>query len=281
MLTLGCGLGVAKRLGGALPFSPSDLDPALVLDTAESGTMFQDANGLTAAATTGNPVRLMLDVSQDLAEGANMFTGAWYSYGDGSWSGDTAWQDATDPANRSKRITGMTVGQWYRFRADISTTATGATIHFNSSYFFNGTAYYTRAIPSGTTNVDMYFKAQSTTMYVGAEAASEDLSGWTITVANGNFTSIAGNHVTAPSDAARPTIQADGTLADDGSDSLIAPLSGTYSAYIGTTGGLIEAEDVAMSNNYDLLRNNMVGAVVTSSPISASDKAKLASYWGI
>lgn len=281
MLTLGCGLGVAKRLGGALPFHPSDLSPDMILDTGEALTMFQDVNGLTQSSATGNPVRLMLDVSQDLAEGANMYTGAWYTYGDCSYGGNSASQDALDPANRSKRVTGMTVGQWYRFRADISTTATGATIHFNSSYFFSGTSYYTRAIPSGSTSVDMYFKAQSTSMYVGAEAANEELSGWTITVANGNFTSIAGNHVTAPSDAARPTIQADGSLADDGADSLIAPLSGTFSAYIATTGGMIEAENVTMANDYDLLRNNMVGAVVTSSPLSAGDKGKIASYFGV
>ncbi|WP_152612598.1 hypothetical protein [Leisingera sp. ANG-M7] len=102
-----------------------------------------------------------------------------------------------------------------------------------------------------------------------------------ITFSSISVRELAGNHCLAPGDAARPTYQADKKLADDGDDSLIAPLTGIYSAYIAAGGSLIADESVAMAGDYDVLRDNMVGAVLVSGTLTAAQQQQVAAYFGV
>lgn len=93
---------------------------------------------------------------------------------------------------------------------------------------------------------------------------------------------VTGNHLTQPTAAARPTYQSGGTLADDGvDDALILRLTGTYSVYMAHGSTLESVEDVTMAEDYDVLRDGLIGAVVTDDPLDAATRARLATFWGV
>ncbi|KIC22519.1 hypothetical protein [Leisingera sp. ANG-Vp] len=273
---LGLGLSPVSAALRRRRFHPADLFAGgvqgVLLDPSNLSTLFQDAAGTSPAASAGDPVKLVLERSQGLARGAELWAGgAAYLTGSGFTDNGDGSYTHTGNSSGSVRIAGVfTAGTWIEVAAEVS-GGSFAVRAGDSGGSFN---YFT-ATASGT----FFLKVESLLSDNDLRFVTTDdnatISGISVKV-------IKGHHVAAPSDAARPTLQASGSLADDAvDDALIVPLTGTYSAYIAAGSSLTAAEAVAMAADYNVLRDDLIGAVVVPDPLSAAQQQQLANYWRV
>ncbi len=271
-LRLGMGLGITR--GGA-PFSPLNFSPAVLYD--QRG--YLQGSDATASGT-GDPVGIAIDSAQGASySGGNFFglgdeifnsptvTGAVTDQGGGVY--DFSW---TGGAGASVVVAdALTVGSMYLVRFTIS-NRTGGSLAVSLQAFENGGSYnadgtYTVLVVAGGGD-DVRFDRSGT-------AGDFTLSGVTVM-------ELPGFHAQSTNAAARPTLQANGTLNDDGlDDDLIVPITGTYSAYIAAGASLISDESVVMADDYDVLRDDFIGAIIVSGTLTADQKTQLANYWEV
>lgn len=284
-LRLGLGLGLANIGGG---FSPLSLSPEAFYDPSDTSTLFQDAAGTTPVTTAGDPVWLMLGKSQGLARGPELVANGGFDANLSSWTdrssgtGSATWTASgveiirVDLANTG-HITqdiAVTEGEWYQFTFT-GVSGGGAAFRLGSTTASN--QLYDSIIPIGPSNVIV--RATTSLISIGLRGA---INSSTTVIDDVSMRHLPGNHLTATSDAARPTLQANGTLSDDGiDDALIAPITGTYSAYIAAGASLISDESVVMADDYDVLRDDFIGAIIVSGTLTADQKTQLANYWGV
>ena len=255
------------RNGGS--FNPYLLNGEVFLDWRDTSTLFQNAGGTTPAAPSGDPVRLGLDKSQGLTLGPEITP---TTQSGASW--DSATRTATFAEGTYSQFTfAADVGDVLRVRGSLDSIGSSQ----SSTEFSDNTATFPMVYVGGVGQIDE-------TIRIINEASLKlfQASNYGATISNMRVQKISGSHVTAPSDAARPTYKADKTLNDDGvDDALILPLTGTYSAYIAAGSSLISDESVVMADDYDILRDDMIGAVVVSGTLTASQKQQVATYFGV
>lgn len=217
MLSLGLGLGITKqpRTG----FTPASLNPELFVDVSDTSTLFQDAAGTTPVTSAGDPVRLVLDKSQGLARGEDLWdtgdvsVGAIWTESGGVWTkGSTGFA--------TLGLATLQPNTWYEWTFTITATA-GVLNVWRRNQTDTGNEQAASSLGSGGHTV----RVRS-----GPAANGEghhlwfDGSAFTGTVSNLSIRELPGNHLTAPSDAARPTYQTDGTyhwLEFDGVDDYV------------------------------------------------------------
>ncbi|UWQ77597.1 hypothetical protein K3725_09700 [Leisingera sp. S132] len=270
---LGNGLSVMTAAVCRRPFTPVDLfaggAQGLFLDWRDTSTLFQDAAGILPSAPSGDLVKLGLDKSRGLARGVNFFEENpvtavnWTDNGDGSFT--------AQGLNGTLNVMGLSAGEFGELQLTIAGSGADSLNLFDGDNNFLGSF-------TGDGSHRAIFKASGSAR---PQLFNLNKTSFTGTVSGLSLRTVAGKHCLAPADAARATYQADRTLADDGDDSLIAPLTGTFSAYIAADGALIADEGVVMADNYDVLRNNMVGAVIVSAPLTATQQQQVAAYFGV
>lgn len=279
--------GLGSHLAGRRGFSPLSLDPVAFYDPSDTSTLFQDAAG-TMPTGVGDPVGLVLDKSQGLVRGPELVTNGdfdtdltgWVDRttgaGSATWTADGVEITRVDGSNTGQitQDVAVTEGEWYQFTFT-GVSGGGAAFRLGSTTANN--QLYDSTFPIGPRNVIV--RATTSLISVGIRGA---INGSTTVVDNVSMWHLPGHHLTAPSDAARTTLQANGTLNDDNvDDALIAPITGTYSAYIAAGASLISDESVVMADDYDVLRDDFIGAVLVSGTLTADQKAQLANYWGV
>ncbi|KIC15013.1 hypothetical protein [Leisingera sp. ANG-Vp] len=274
----GSRLAANGRLDGwaGASFSPAEFFAGGVqgawLEASDLATLFQDWVGTSPAVSIGDPVRLVLDKSQGLARAAELWNDeASYLTGSGFIDNGNGGYTHTGTSSGSVRVAGVfNEGGWIEVSAVISGGSFAVRVG-DSGGSFN----YHTASASGT----FFLKVESLSSDNDLRFVTSDDGA---TISNIRARVIAGNHLTAPSDAARPTIKANGRLTDDaGDEALILPVAGIHSAYIAAGALLIADENVAMAADYDVLRGDLIGVVVLPAPLSIAKKQQLADYWGV
>ena len=204
-------LGSTQVFGGASAFTPLDLfstgSQGIWLDPSDLTTMFSDRAGTTPVTTPGTVVGLRLDKSKGLTLGAELVTNGTFDSGTTGW---TSWQTGTlsvdtgrlKVENGAATISGgyqlitVVVGKVYQFEGiKEAGTASGPRYYLGTSV--GGTQYSSNAAASTK------FTATSTTLVVTASTQTTTL-GATAFFDNISVRELAGNHATAPTDAARP-----------------------------------------------------------------------------
>lgn len=253
-------------------FNPYVLNGEMFLDPSDISTMFQDTAGTTPVTSPGDPVGLMLDKSRGLALGPEIEPVKEAGGAGASWDAETKTLTFAEGVFSQFRFTAE-VGSVFRVRGTLVSIGNGAT---SVSLRENETGF-PAVYGGGVGEIDEYIQTISDDSLKLYQASYDGA-----VIENLRVQEVFGNHVTAPSDAARPTYQADGFLSDDGvDDALIAPLTGTYSAYIAAGGSLVQDESVAMSNDYDVLRDDMVGVVIVEGTLTDTQKAQVAAHFGV
>lgn len=268
------GLYSFKEAGG---FNPYLLNSEIFLEVSDINTLFQDSSALTPATSTSDPVRVVLNKSRGLQRGGELWNTS-DATASAIWTEDEGVYTKSSTGFASLGLTTLSSSKWYEVEFTISaTTSTLNLWRRNSSDTGNeqavsnlGTGTYKVIVQSGpASNGNGHYLWFDGNAFTG-------------TLSDVSFRTLAGNHVMAPSDSARPTIQVDGTLDDDNTDdALILPLTGTYSVYIAAGSSLIVDESVSMSNNYDILRDDFKGGVVVSGALAQEDKQKVASFFSV
>lgn len=273
-MTLRLGLGLQTTRGGTA-FSPLNFEPAVLYD--QRG--YLQGSDATASGT-GDPVGIAIDSAQGASfSGGNFFglgdevfnspwvTGSVTDQGGGVY--DFSWTGGAVASVVVPSV--LAIGSMYLVRFTISNYVSGnlavslQAFENGGSYNANGT--YAVLVVAGDLALDLFHRSGS--------AGEFTLSGVTVM-------ELPGYHAQSTADAARPTLQANGTLNDDNvDDDLIVPITGTYSAYIAAGASLISDENVAMAEDYDVLRDDFIGAIIVSGTLTADQKTQLANYWGV
>lgn len=215
MLSLGLGLGLSRQQAA---FSPLQLSPELFLDPSDTSTLFQDIAGTTPVTSAGDPVGLVLDKSQGLRRGVELVTNGTFDTDLSGWvdrstgSGAATWTasgveiarvDGGNTGHMTQDVT-VTPGEWYTFTATL-VSGSGAAFRLGSTTASN--ELYDAILAGGKTTVTV--RATTSVISVGLRGA---LNGTTSVVDDISMRHLPGNHLTAPSDAARPTYQTGGGL---------------------------------------------------------------------
>ena len=189
--------------GGTPAFSPASLFSTTAigiwLDPSDLSTMFSDRAGTTPVTTPGTVVGLRLDKSKGLVLGAELVTNGdfatdtWWTKSGTTISGGTAnWAAAATSSWVGRTSALLTVGAVYSITWTITEmSAGGLRLHDGSLFGPTRTAAgtYTELV-----------RATGTNFYVISTGAST-----TASIDNISVRELAGNHATAPTDAARPT----------------------------------------------------------------------------
>jgi hypothetical protein len=190
-------------------------EPGVWFDPSDLTTLFQDSAGITPVTAPGQTVGLMLDKSQGLALGSELWSDTGVTVGTG-WTVASGVYTHTAGIDTFQKNIGLVTGKTYQ----VTFTVTGRTagnigpVYGGSvsgpTVTANGT--YTQRVASGT-NALLYF--QPSIDFVGS------VSGISVKL-------LAGNHATRSTLAQRPTYQIDSNgftyLSFDGvDDSMVTP----------------------------------------------------------
>ena len=129
---IGIGVTLFKRMAGGSRFSPSSLfssgEQGVWYDPSSINTLYQDSQGVTPVTAVGQPVGLMLDKSEGLAQGAEEITNGDFSNGLTGWvtTGDVSIvsgsahlaNTSTYGAQAFQGVSGLTVGKFYKLTLD-------------------------------------------------------------------------------------------------------------------------------------------------------------------
>jgi len=253
-LSVGLGLSRGNGLyfggfGGGAPFTPAALfamgEQGVWYDPSDFSTLFQDSAGTTPVTAVEQPVGLMLDLSKGLVLGSELVTNGTFNSNITGWTAGTgsggtiAWQ--SPGSMRVTRTTVTTTGQrsisvisgvWYKITASstfVSGTGNPFLVIKDTADAAGGTILTNSSGGVGASFSHVaYFLATSTgTLFIhaGVGTASSVYDFDNITAQ-----SIAGNHATQATSAARPTLSARVNLLEQTED--------LSAAYWSTTTGL-------------------------------------------
>ncbi|CUH99861.1 hypothetical protein [Leisingera aquaemixtae] len=253
------------------------LNPALLLDLRDATTVFQDASGSALAEPSGDPVRLVLDASLKLERGAELWKAA-DAVSQAIWTEAGGVYTKAETGSAEFGLTTLSGLGWYEVAFTILASSGALNLWRRNS---DGSANEQVVSSLSTGDYRLRVRAGPTVNGFGSRLWFNG-SSFVGTLSNLSFRALPGNHAMAPSDAARPTYEADKRLSDDGvDDALIAPLTGLYSAYVAAGASLIVDENVAMANDYNVLRDDMTGAVIVPGILDAAKQRQIARYFGV
>ena len=162
-----------------------------------SHTLYQDSQGATPVTAVGQPVGLMLDKSEGLAQGPEQVTNGDFAT-DSDWTKSAGWSISNGTAV-SSGSTGtalsqgnvFTLNKTYRITADVTVTAGELRIWDAAS------GQPSLAVYSGAVNV-VFTPTSNTTLYLLG------VSNFVGTIDNVSVTEIQGSHATQPTSTKRP-----------------------------------------------------------------------------
>jgi hypothetical protein len=195
--------------GNPVPFLFKASEPGAWYDPSDLTTLFQDSAGVTPVTAPAQTVGLVLDKSQGLTLGSELWSDAGVTIGTG-WTVVSGVYTHTAGTDTIRKSIGLVTGKTYQVTFTVSGRTTGSigpvyggTVN-GPTVTANGT--YTQRVASGT-NALLYF--QPSIDFVGS------VSGISVKL-------LAGNHATQATLAQRPTYQIDSTgrpyLSFDGVD---------------------------------------------------------------
>jgi hypothetical protein len=226
-LSVGLGLSRGNGLyfggfGGGAPFTPADLflngEQGVWYDPSDFSTLFQDSAGTIPVTAVEQPVGLMLDLSKGLVLGSELVTNGTFDSGTTGWtaaggtiavvSGEmqvtraattsTAYQAITTVVGVTYKVTGVQRVVTASAQPNIvARTGIDPTLGLISA----GTATASSTFVDNT----FYFVASGTTTYLHLTAGN---AAGVVAFDNITTKSIAGNHATQATSAARPTLSA-------------------------------------------------------------------------
>ena len=195
-MPMGIGLGIGvTRFSGVGGFSPASLfaagEPGVWYDPSDFSTMFQDSAGTTPVTAVEQPVGLLLDKSQGLAIGSEIFS-SFTSTGLWTVSGSTySISSAASSTDLQVNFTG-TAGKRYVF----SFTASGVS---------GGVIFYPLlTTPLNVVNGTNISRELSNAGFFIIRAGT----GASATVSNISIRELPGNHATQATSASRPVLSA-------------------------------------------------------------------------
>jgi hypothetical protein len=218
MYGLGLGrMGLASRNAG---FSPSKLfalgEVGAWYDPSDLSTMFTDRAGTAPVATVGTvadqTVGLILDKSEGATIGPELVTNGDLSNGTTGWNAVNS--SVLSVSSGMLRVTNGAAA--YGLGSQGFTTIVGNTyrVSFTKGITSGGSSYVHVGSTAGGTDIlgnvsdsNFVFVAITTSSYLNFTAVSNTISSWA-EWDNISVKEIAGNHATAPSDAARPLLSA-------------------------------------------------------------------------
>ena len=164
-----------------------------------SHTLYQDSQGVTPVTAVGEPVGLMLDKSEGLAQGPEQVTNGDFAT-DSGWTKSANWSIANGVATSDNSVlsgvvyqpTGTTSGSYYRVTFDITAYTSGGVIgrvgNVRSTELKNTIGTHTVLIKSDGQP------------FIGLEAENY----FTGSIDNVSVTEIQGSHATQPTSTKRP-----------------------------------------------------------------------------
>lgn len=201
-------------------FNPYLLNAELFVDPSDTSTLFQDAAGTTPVTSAGDPVGLVLDKSQGLARGAEVLSNPnfemasdWVS-GSGAtltYASDqiTVSSDPGDTFAAAYQDQATIAGMLYELVVDLDQLSADGRIGVSS---ISGTAardLLDFGLVSSTGEFRGFFTGTGAMVYVQLGTVGDASSA---VFNSASLKPIPGNHLTAPSGAARPTYQTGGGL---------------------------------------------------------------------
>ncbi|WP_282093021.1 hypothetical protein [Epibacterium ulvae] len=195
----------------------SDGQGALLDFTASS--MFQDATGRVPVVGTGDPVGLAWDLSKAgdrvSAAGENLYLGEWFTRSGNTLqtieNGATSIRDGVNPA-LTREVSGLTIGAWYRFTADIGTSEASCFFRVNTTGDLKGTTLLDIPGVQNGERLEVLWQATRASAFMGVVAAS-NATGDYVSINSGQLQEVPGNHaVQSVNHDHRPTHQSDGQV---------------------------------------------------------------------
>jgi len=165
-----------------------------------SHTLYQDSQGETPVTAVGEPVGLMLDKSEGLAQGPELVTNGDFAT-DSGWSNQAGWTIGGGVASVNSSVAGSTyirqgstvIGRMYQITFEVTSFTSGALYATAGSAASGGpitsTGVYTRLALANTTQGFGVYAAGST-----AIASIDNIS----------VVEVAGSHATQPTSTKRP-----------------------------------------------------------------------------
>lgn len=205
------GLGV-NRLGvtnQATIFTPASLfnngEAGVWYDPSSINTLYQDYQGVTPVTAVGQPVGLMLDKSEGLAQGAEEITNGDFSNGLTGWvtAGDVSivsgsahiTNTSTYGAQAFQGVSGLTVGKFYKLTLD-----TEAISGDSSWYIDDFLGVYVQGVTSGQGRHFYILQATATSFTLQFKKFGAGV----VSIDNVSVKEIQGSHATQPTSTKRP-----------------------------------------------------------------------------
>lgn len=211
---------VIRRRRRAFRFNPLALNPVAFYDPSDTSTLFKEVGNTStanytiskAAASGGDPVGLVLDKSQGLIRGDNLLVGASAIFTKATGVANGAGFDLTATGTfATLSYSGIVEeGAVYVVKGRFSGNDEQRRIALNV-----GGTYYQLTVGGGSALTSGEFEVIVAGGSVNTDIqfyAADSVSGETFYFELESVQKIAGNHLTAPSDAARPTYQTSGGL---------------------------------------------------------------------
>jgi hypothetical protein len=230
---IGIGIGIGARRGGSVSIPAllfANGEPGAWYDPSDLSTLFQDSAGTTPVTAAGQPVGLMLDVSQGLVLGPELVTNGTFDANTTGWtlssgSASVSSGQVTISGASTRYLTqafATVVGQSYKLSGTIVTS--GATFNAirkaDDIVASSNVVTFISTVGTGSG----FFTATATTSYIVLQVNDAGAC----TFDNVSVRLLPGNHFTQPTAASRPTYQTDGTLhwlAFDGVDDfMVSPI---------------------------------------------------------
>ena len=184
-------------------------------DPSDLSTMYLDRAGTTQVTADGQPVGLILDKSKGLVLGSELASNGDFASGTSPWTSDAGItlsnvssqlvQTASSGGwlKAWNRVSGVTSGKTYKIEIDVSGGSLTTSRYLNVGTNAGGYNIFQLAIANDFTGkITCYAVAQANYFDMGTECFFS--IGNTVILDNFSIKELAGNHATAPSDAARP-----------------------------------------------------------------------------
>jgi|SRR5690554_1781941 len=231
--------------------------------------LYQDAAGTVPVMSDGDPVGLILDVSQGLERGPELNPSDNLSEWINSSSPTTLTTDSTGGAYRTM----LTVGKWYYLRCTGS-----ASVNFSINTSPAGNITTRTQIRGGFG--ECVFQADMESVYLRLQGAGS------ATITSLSIRELPGNHASQSSSAARPVYRTDGTLHwlehDLVDDALVAELPdlGTNAtlAYANASGVTILTGRTISGDTTLPQEAEMYGAIYLDRPLTDSETTQVTGY---